>query len=330
MKRIRSARVWIALVLVVLAAVAACVVTITPDHSLVVTRFGHPSRVLVENGIGWRWPAPVERTIRVDNRLHSTSSGLINTPIADGDAVSTLTMEAFGVWRVPRDGEAVVTFLRSLRNDRQEAADLLRKIMQSKMQENAGSFQLKQLVNSQEQATQLADFEDQITQSARQGLLKEYGIELLAVHLERMQVPEKTLQSTIDAMAKEREVLAERILAVGKARAGQILSQTESEARTIEAKANEEAASIRAGAIEEANQIYADVHRKDPELYRFKRSLDSLENIVGQQTRIIIRGNAPPFEALTAVPGSVSKKEPRLVPELTVEPQLGSDLGSNQ
>ncbi|MEM1277317.1 MAG: SPFH domain-containing protein [Pseudomonadota bacterium] len=324
MRRLRSIRVWIAFFLVLLAGAAASVVTITPDHSLVVTRFGHPTRVLVADGIGWRWPAPVERTIRIDNRLNSTSSGFINTPIADGDAVSTLTMEAFGVWRVPRDRKAVVTFLRSLRNDQQEAAALLRKIMQSKMQEIAGSYQLRQLVNTQERATQLADFEAQVTESARQGLREEYGIELLAVHLERMQVPEKTLQSTIEAMAKEREVLAERILAVGKAQAGQILAQTESEARTIEAKATEEAASIRAGAIEEANQIYADVFREDPELYRFKRSLDSLETIVGNQTRIIIRSNAAPFEAITNVP------EASVAPRADPNPETAPEIGFNQ
>ncbi|MEM6974320.1 MAG: SPFH domain-containing protein [Pseudomonadota bacterium] len=315
---------WIAALLLVLAAAAASVVTITPDRSLIVTRFGHPTRVLVQDGVGWRWPAPIERTISIDNRLHSTSSGFINTPIADGDAVSTLTMEAFGVWRVPRERGAVVTFLRSLRNDRQEAADLLRKIMQSKMQEIAGSYQLKQLVNAQTDATQLAAFEERVTRSAQQGLREEYGIELLAVHLERMQVPEKTLLSTINAMAKEREVLAERILAVGKARAGQILSQTESDARTLEAKANEEAASIRAKAIMEANRIYADVHREDPELYRFKRSLDSLETIIGKQTRIVIRGDAPPFNALTNAPKSGPRRPS------TVGPGRDLELGSTR
>ncbi|MEM7168604.1 MAG: SPFH domain-containing protein [Pseudomonadota bacterium] len=285
-----------------MAAIGACVVTITPDHSLAVTRFGNPTRVLTENGIGWRWPAPIERTTRIDNRLNSTSSGLINTPIADGDAVSTLTMEAFSVWRVPRDRDAVITFLRSLRNDRQEAADLLRKIMQSKMQEIAGGFQLKQLVNTQEQATKLAEFEEQITNAAREGLREEYGIELVAVHLERMQVPELTFQSTINAMIKEREVQAERILAIGKAEAGRIRSQTESEARSIKAKAEEESASIQAAAIEESNRIYADAHREDPELYRFKRSLDSLANIVGNQTRIVIQADTAPFEAITKRP----------------------------
>ena len=302
MNRLRSPRFWTAFVLILLAATGACVVTITPDHSLVVTRFGSPTRVLVDNGIGWRWPAPIERTIRIDNRLNSTSSGLINTPIADGEAVSTLTMEAFSVWRVPRDETAVITFLRSLRNDRQEAADFLRKIMQSKMQEIAGGFQLTQLVNTQESATDLAAFEQQITEAAREGLREEYGIELLAVHLERMQVPELTFESTINAMIKEREVLAERILAVGKAEAGRILSQTESEARSITAKAEEEAASIRASAIEQSNRIYADVHREDPALYRFKRSLDSLANIVGNQTRIVIQADTAPFEAITDVP----------------------------
>ncbi|MEM1313432.1 MAG: SPFH domain-containing protein [Pseudomonadota bacterium] len=305
MQRLKSPRLWVAAALVALAAMAACVVTITPDHSLVITRFGRPDRVLVQNGIGWRWPAPVERTIRVDNRLNSTSSGFINTPVADGEAVSTLTMEAFGVWRVPRESDAVVSFLRSLSNDPQQAADLLRKIMQSKMQEIAGSFQLDQLVNVQETATRLAEFETLVTESARQGLREEYGIELIAVHLERMQVPERTIQSTIDAMAKEREVQAERILAVGKAQAGQIRSRTESEARVIRAEAEEQAAGIRADALEEANRIYAEVHRQDPELYRFKRSLDSLESIVGKQTRIVIRANAAPFEAITSVPGPI-------------------------
>lgn len=303
MKRIRSPRFWTAFILILLAGIGACVTTITPDHSLVVTRFGSPSRVLVTDGIGWRWPAPIERTIRIDNRLNSTSSGLINTPIADGDAVSTLTIEAFGVWRVPRDQTAVVTFVRSLRNDPQEAADLLRKIMQSKMQEIAGAYQLTQLVNTQDSATDLAAFEDQITKSAREGLYKEYGIELLAVHLERMQVPELTFQSTINAMIKEREVQAERILAVGKAEAGRIRSQTESEARSIKAKAAEEAASIRASAIEEANQIYGQVHEQDPDLYRFKRSLDSLGQIIGDQTRIILQADTAPFEALARDPG---------------------------
>ncbi|PID71690.1 MAG: hypothetical protein CSB34_05805 [Desulfobulbus propionicus] len=303
MKYLRLPRLWLAFILLLLAIAAACIVTITPDHSLVVTRFGHPTRVLVENGIGWRWPAPIERTIRIDNRLHSTSSGFINTPIADGDAVSTLTMEVFCVWRVPRQEEVVVTFLRSLLNNHLQAADRLRKIMQSKMQEIAGNFQLKQFVNVQEQATQLVSFEEQITASARRGLLEKYGIELLAVHLERMQVPKKTIGSTIKAMIKEREVLAERILAVGKAKAGQIRSKTKSQARTIKAKAEEKAASIKAKATEEANKIYADAHREDPELYRFKRSLDSLESIVGTKTRIVIRANAAPFEALVNTPG---------------------------
>ena len=45
-------------------------------------------------------------------------------------------------------------------------------------------------------------------------------------------------------------------------------------------------------------KTYADAHRVDPELYRFTRSLDSLDRLVGNEATLILRTDAEPFSLL--------------------------------
>jgi hypothetical protein len=65
-----------------------------------VTRFGNPSRVLLEPGLGWRWPAPFEAAIPVDLRLRTTSSGLQDVGTRDG---LRIIVQAYVAWQVQGD-----------------------------------------------------------------------------------------------------------------------------------------------------------------------------------------------------------------------------------
>ncbi|KEZ70303.1 protease, partial [Pseudomonas syringae pv. syringae FF5] len=69
-------RASLAALLIAFAIAAASLVQVRSGEATVVTRFGNPSRVLLEPGLNWRWPAPFEATIPVDLRLRTTSSGL--------------------------------------------------------------------------------------------------------------------------------------------------------------------------------------------------------------------------------------------------------------
>ena len=69
----------------------------------------------------------------------------------------------------------------------------------------------------------------------------------------------------------------------------------------IKAKATEEAAKIRGDAETQAAKIYAEAYRKDPELYRFVRSLDTLEDVLGTKSSVILRTDAEPFQLLRDV-----------------------------
>ena len=51
-----------------------------------------------------------------------------------------------------------------------------------------------------------------------------------------------------------------------------------------------------------AAHIYAGAYRRDPGLYTTLRSLDSLDQVLGHNTSLILRTDAAPFRMLTEGP----------------------------
>ncbi|HTO74867.1 MAG TPA: protease modulator HflC, partial [Thermoanaerobaculia bacterium] len=70
------------------------------------------------------------------------------------------------------------------------------------------------------------------------------------------------------------------------------------EAARIRARGTEEEARIRGEAAAQVAKTYADAHRIDPELFRFTRSLASLDKLVTGSTSLILRTDAEPFSLL--------------------------------
>jgi membrane protease subunit HflC len=70
----------------------------------------------------------------------------------------------------------------------------------------------------------------------------------------------------------------------------------------VRAKANQEASQIEATARAEAAAIYGKVQAMDPQLYEFLRSLDTLDQSITGNTRLILRTDAMPFRHLVEAP----------------------------
>ena len=50
--------------------------------------------------------------------------------------------------------------------------------------------------------------------------------------------------------------------------------------------------------LRQVAKTYADAHRVNPELYRFTRSLESLDKLVTGNTSLILRTDSEPFSLL--------------------------------
>jgi len=295
---------WAAL-LVAFAVAAASLVQVRSGEATVITRFGNPARVLLQPGLGWRWPAPFEAAIPVDLRLRTTSSGLQDVGTRDG---LRIIVQAYVAWQVQGDPDHVQRFMRAVQNQPDEAARQIRTFVGSALETTAASFDLANLVNTDDERVHIADFEAQLRQQIEKQLLDTYGVRVLQVGIERLTLPSVTLTATVDRMRAERETIATERTAIGKREAAQIRSAAERDARIMQADATVKAADIEAQSRVEAAEIYGKAYAGSPQLYNLLRSLDTLDTIVSPSTKLILRTDAAPFRILVDGPPSLERK----------------------
>lgn len=281
------------------AALVACGVMVPAGEAVVVTRFGDPVAVLTEPGLAWKWPMPVEATIPVDLRLRTTSTGQQDVGTRDG---LRILVQAYVAWNVPREPDRIRQFLRTLRNEPDEAARQLRSLIAAALQVTASSFDLADLVNTDEAHAALPAFEAKLREQIAARVADVYGITVRQVGIERLGLPAETLAATVGRMRAEREVVAAQVTTEGLRAAAAIRSDAERDARVTVAEARTEAARLEAASQQEAARIHATAYASDPQLYLLLRSLDTLGTVVGANTRVVLRTDAAPFHVLVEGP----------------------------
>ena len=305
----RNIRFFVAAIVVCTAVLSACLVLVGPGQAVVVTRFGDPIRVLIRPGLDWKVPAPIESKIDVDLRLKTTSSGLQDVGTRDG---LRILVQAYVAWQVPDDADHIRQFLRAVRNQPEIAAEQLRSFVGSSLEITASSFDLATLVNTDPQKIQLDQFERQLRERIDEQALKVYGITIRQVGIERLTLPAETLRATVERMKAERATVAAERSAEGERAANEISSNADRDARVLLAKAKADAAEIDAKARVEAADIYGKAYRDDPALYTLLRSLDTLDQVINKNTRLILRTDAAPFNVLVEGPnGAVGGATPK-------------------
>ncbi|MDP9811551.1 membrane protease subunit HflC [Rhizobium tibeticum] len=299
----RWSRLVVAIVIVSIILVAACLVQVQSGAATIITRFGNPMRVLTDPGLAFRFPIPLENTINVDLRARSTSSGLQDVGTKDG---LRIIAQAYAIWQVPQDPDAIKRFVRSVQNQPDLAAEQIRTFLGSSLETAASNFDLSSLINPDPDKLRIDALEAQLKAQITQQLFDTYGLQVVDIGIERLTLPAVTLNATVDRMRAERETIATERAAVGKRKAAEIRSAAERDARVLLADATVKAADIEAKSRVEAAQIYGAAYKSAPELYELLRSLDTLGTIVNSNTRLVLRTDAAPFRALVDGPPKVS------------------------
>ncbi|HTP40455.1 MAG TPA: protease modulator HflC [Steroidobacteraceae bacterium] len=292
-------RIGIAALILLAAIAAACIVMVPAGEAGVITRFGNPTRVVTEPGLAWKLPVPFENSIPIDLRLRTTSTGLQDVGTRDGLRV---LVQAYVAWQVPADPVRVRQFLRSVRNQPDEAARQLRSFVSAALHITSSNFNLADLVNIDASKVRLDAFEQQLREQVAPRMLEVYGIDIRQVGVERMTLPDETLAATVARMRAERETVAAERTAEGLRQASAIRADADRDAREVVATAREQAAKTEAGAQQAAARIYGAAYRGDPGLYTTLRSLDAISQVVNKNTSIVLRTDAAPFRVLVDGP----------------------------
>lgn len=277
---------------VVAILLSATGVQVGEEEAAVVTRFGDPVRVLDEAGLHWKAPWPIDDVARVDLRRRTFETGHAEMLTKDR---KNIVLVGFAIWRVHdplRYHRSVGTL-----DDAEEKLDGLITNAQIGV---LGRFPLTALTSTNPEDLRTDELEADLLAATVDVARERYGIEILTVGFQRLSLPEDNVAAVFKQMRAERRQFAARYEAEGAEAAAKIRSETDLEAARVRAEGAEAAAKIRGEAEAEAARIYADAHRTDPDLYRFVRSLEALDDVVGKDTTVILRTDSPPFRMLTS------------------------------
>ncbi|HEY7237317.1 MAG TPA: protease modulator HflC [Gemmatimonadaceae bacterium] len=285
---------WLRAVMGTLALLAivfsATGIVVREGTAVLVTRFGHPLRATTSPGLHWKLPWPIDQAVLLDMRRRVYETGQTEMLTRDKKNVIART---FVVWRI---GDPL-TFTQAV--GAQSAAEgKLDGLLTNAAIGTLGGHDLSALVSTNPEDLQVDQIESELLASTAPMALKNYGVTVEQVRVERLALPEDNVTAVFEQMRAERRQFAAKFQAEGDLAASRIRSEAELAAARIRAKGAEEQARIRGEGAAQVAKTYADAHRLDPELYRFTRSLESLDKLVTGNTALILRTDAEPFSLL--------------------------------
>lgn len=285
---------WLRAVVGTLALAAivfsATAVVVKEGQAVLITRFGRPLRAATEAGLHWKLPWPIDAQITLDMRRRVYETGQTEMLTRDKKNIIART---FVVWRI---GDPL-TFTQAIGNEG-AAEGKLDGLMTNAAIGTLGGHDLSALVSTNPSDLQVDQIESELLGSTAPMALRNYGVTVEQIRLERLALPEENVTAVFQQMRAERHQFAAKFDAEGQREASQIRSEADLEAARIHAKSAEEQARILGESAAQVAKIYADAHRIDPELYRFTRSLDSLDKLVTSGTSLILRTDSEPFSLL--------------------------------
>ena len=268
----------------------ATALVVREGQAVLVTRFGRPVRADTAAGLHWKLPWPIDEAIWFDMRRRVYEGG--HTEMLTRDKKNVI-VRTFVVWRI---GDPL-TFAQSIGAESQ-AEGKLDGLLTNAAISTLGEHDLSAIVSTNPADIQVDQIEADLIAGTAGIARKSYGVEIEQIRLERIALPEENVAAVFEQMRAERRQYAAKFRAEGEREASRIRSDAELEAARILAAGTEQEARIRGQSAAEVAKIYADAHRIDPELYRFTRSLESLDKLVGGETSLVLRTDAEPFSLL--------------------------------
>ncbi|MDR0932613.1 MAG: protease modulator HflC [Victivallales bacterium] len=282
--------ILLGVVVAVILLIAVFSYQLNQTESAVVTTFGSPEAV-TEPGLHFRWPFPFQKIYKFDHRIRCFEGGagkIEETMTKDGQ---NILIGIYVNYRI----NAVERFFRTLEN-MTNAEERLNSLMRSAKNTTLGQYQFGQIINTDPKQMQLNEIQDKILARLKTDTAN-YGIEIISVGINTINVPERISEKVFDRMVEDRKAVAEGYLAEGVRLASDIRIKADQEKAVMLAKAEAEARVIRAQGDATAAEFYS-VFQENPELAEFLRKLDSLRQVMQGQTVLVLNTDVAPFDLL--------------------------------
>jgi modulator of FtsH protease HflC len=264
-------------------AIRQTLFTVNETEQVVITQFGEYKRTVQEPGLGLKLPF-VQTVNRFEKRILVSDAPDAEYLTQDK---KQLVADPLTRWRVADP----LLFYKTVR-DESGARARLDDLIFSELRREVAAHTFGVVIGQNREAIM-----DAVASRAREKA-RGFGIEIIDVRITRADLPREVQASVFARMQAEREREAKRYRSEGEEEAAKLRAQTDKERTIILATAQQQAERLRGQGDAAAAQIYAEAYGKDPEFYRFVRSLQSYEQFLSKRSTLLLSADSPLFRYL--------------------------------
>ncbi|HVU07614.1 MAG TPA: protease modulator HflC [Verrucomicrobiae bacterium] len=283
-------------VLVVIFALLLFVFQVRKSEVAVVTTFGKPTKNLPDPGAYFKWPWPIQKVYKFDNRVQNFEDKFSETHTADS---VTLLVQVYIGWKI---SDAEVFFPKFAGGSVDAAQRLLEETLRSAKLGVVGKHQLSDFVNANSKQLAFDSIENEIEQAVRSQLqTNNCGIEITFLGIKKIGLPESVTQTVFERMTSERQILISRSQYEGEAEAQKIRAAADRQAAETIANAQADATRIRGEGEAEAAKTLP-VFQQNPQLANYLLRVAALQQSLNQKATLIFDERTPPFDLFQSIP----------------------------
>lgn len=268
------------LILIVIAFVALLLVTnsvytVHATERAILLRFGAVSAADVPPGLHFKMPL-AEEIKKADGRVLTLDSSPETYYTLEK---KPLIVDSFAKWRIVD----VRKYYTATSFDERRGERLLQERVSEGLRNQISRRDMHEVVSGERDQLMhelLADLNAVMPEAV--------GIEVIDVRVKRIDLPTDVSASVYDRMNSERQIEARQYRAQGRELALGIRADAERQTIVIEANAYREAEQVRGDGDAKSASIYANAFNKDPEFYKFTRSINAYANIFSSKSDMLV------------------------------------------
>lgn len=278
---------------IAVALVSSSVFVVDQHRYAVVYALGELREVIQEPGLNVKAPPPFQNVVFLDKRLQT-----LDTP--DGERYLTaekkdLLVDAFVKWRIVNPRQYVI----AIGSNADRGGERLNQLVRNALTAEIGKRNLADVLTGGKRAD--------VANAVRADLVpaaKDLGVEVVDVHLKRIDFIDQVNNAVYERMKADRVRVANELRATGVAEAETIRADAERQRSVILADAQRDAETIKGEGDAQASQIYAQSFGKNPEFYRFYRSMEAYKATFKSRNDVIVIDSNSEFFKYFKGPGT--------------------------
>lgn len=260
---------------------------VSQTEQAIVLQFGNPVAVIRDPGLHMKIPG-FQNVVFYDSRTLALEPPEQEVPLVDQKRI---VVSSYARYKITNP----LVFYQSV-HDELNFGDRFGAILNGSVRDELGASQLNDLLTAKR---------DQVMQNIATKVrnhASEFGVEVVDVRISRTDLPPQTSQAVFSRMKSDRVAQAAKIRAEGEQIKTTIIAEADRDRTIVLADARRQSEILRGEGDASRNQILGQAYSKDPEFFRFYRSLDAYKNALATGTTLVLDPHSEFFKYLNSPP----------------------------